>query len=47
MFGDVCNRVMVLSSGQIAEFDNPKTLIGQKESLFCNMARDAGIVKQD
>ncbi len=43
----LCHRVMVLSSGQIVEYDNPKSLLTQKDSLFCDMARDAGIVKQD
>uniref|UniRef100_S4R710 ABC-type glutathione-S-conjugate transporter n=1 Tax=Petromyzon marinus TaxID=7757 RepID=S4R710_PETMA len=39
-----CTRVMVLSSGQIVEFDSPDVLLSRKDSAFHKMARDAGIV---
>lgn len=37
------DRVLVLDKGQIAEFDSPKALLDNKDSIFCGMARDAGI----
>ncbi|XP_056627065.1 ATP-binding cassette sub-family C member 3 isoform X2 [Triplophysa dalaica] len=36
-------RVLVLDKGQIAEFDTPTKLIGQK-GIFFGMAKDAGLV---
>lgn len=35
-------RVLVLDKGQIAEFDTPTNLIGQK-GIFFGMAKDAGL----
>jgi ATP-binding cassette subfamily C (CFTR/MRP) protein 1 len=36
-------RVMVLDKGVISEFDTPANLMGNPNSLFFNMAKDAGI----
>lgn len=36
-------RVMVLDNGQIKEFDSPSSLLNDSQSLFYNMAKDAGI----
>lgn len=38
------NRIMVLSDGQIIEFDEPKALLNDSKSHFFNMAKDAGLV---
>jgi multidrug resistance-associated protein (MRP) len=38
------DRVMVLSSGEIAEFDAPNALLSQKDSMFYSMAKNAGLV---
>ncbi|KAJ6635067.1 Multidrug resistance-associated protein 1, partial [Pseudolycoriella hygida] len=37
------DRVLVLDQGQIAEYDTPKALLENKDSIFCGMAKDAGI----
>lgn len=39
----VC-RVIVLSDGQIQEFQSPNVLLENKQSLFYAMAKDAGLV---
>jgi len=35
---------MVLSMGEIREFDRPEFLLRDKESIFYGMAKDAGLV---
>ena len=35
---------MVLDEGKIAEFDTPEVLLKNENSLFYNMAMNAGIV---
>ena len=35
---------MVLDKGKIAEFDAPKYLLADKNSIFYGMAKSAGIV---
>lgn len=37
-------RVLVLSDGKIVEFDSPKTLLNDRNSVFYSMAKDAGMV---
>ena len=37
------NRVMVLSDGNIIEFDDPNILLKNPESYFYKMAKDAGL----
>lgn len=37
------NRIMVLSEGQIVEFETPTNLLGDPESHFFKMAKDAGL----
>lgn len=37
------NRVLVLSDGKIAEFDSPKVLMADENSIFYSLARDANI----
>ncbi|KAL8573178.1 hypothetical protein ACOMHN_036163 [Nucella lapillus] len=36
-------RIMVLDAGQIAEFDDPQTLLQNPDSIFYGMAKDAGL----
>ena len=38
------DRVLVMESGNIKEFDQPDVLLNNKESAFYKMAKDAGIV---
>ena len=38
------DRVLVMESGNIKEFDQPDVLLNDKESAFYKMAKDAGIV---
>lgn len=37
------NRVMVLESGEMREFDAPQRLLADRSSLFAGMAADAGL----
>ena len=37
-------RIIVLDAGQIAEFDDPQTLLQNHDSIFYGMAKDAGLV---
>ncbi|KAJ6635068.1 Multidrug resistance-associated protein 1 [Pseudolycoriella hygida] len=37
------DRVLVLDQGQIAEYDTPKALLENKDSIFYGMTKDAGI----
>lgn len=38
------DRVLVLDAGLVAEFDTPRRLLDDAESIFYAMARDAGLV---
>lgn len=38
------DRVLVLDAGKVAEFDSPKTLLANNQSIFYSLAKDAGIV---
>ncbi|KAG6828729.1 hypothetical protein H0H92_006917 [Tricholoma furcatifolium] len=38
------DRVLVMDSGKIAEFDKPETLLSDKESIFYSLAHEAGLV---
>ncbi len=38
------DRVMVLDAGNVAEFDSPKNLLSDHQSIFYSLAKDAGIV---
>ena len=40
------NRVMVLSLGEIVEFDTPENLLQDEKSVFYGMAKDAGLVNK-
>ncbi|KAF6024395.1 hypothetical protein EB796_017307 [Bugula neritina] len=39
-----CDRILVMSKGSIAEFDSPKSLLDNRESIFYGMAKDADLV---
>lgn len=38
------DRIMVLDQGEVKEFDNPQVLLQRTNSLFYQLAKDAGIV---
>lgn len=38
------DRVLVLDAGQVLEFDTPKNLLANKQSLFHSLAAEAGLV---
>ena len=38
------DRVMVMENGNIAEFDKPSTLLGDANSSFYKMSKDAGVL---
>lgn len=44
LFYNIVHRIMVLDQGLIKEFDTPAALLGNKESLFYGMAKDANLV---
>ena len=39
-----CDKVLVLDSGKLKEFDSPENLLANTQSLFYQMAKDSGIV---
>ncbi|KAK7025078.1 P-loop containing nucleoside triphosphate hydrolase protein [Favolaschia claudopus] len=39
-----CSRILVMHEGQVAEFDNPQNLLGNSNSLFFGLAKEAGLV---
>ncbi|XP_052813608.1 multidrug resistance-associated protein 1-like isoform X2 [Mya arenaria] len=38
------DRILVLSEGEVKEFDNPQNLLQDTRSIFYSMAKDAGLV---
>lgn len=40
----VCFRILVLSEGQVVEYDTPQALLEDPNSLFYGMAKDAGLI---
>jgi len=40
------DRVIVMDKGQIAEFDSPKALLSNTDSIFYSMAKDANLVSK-
>lgn len=41
------DRVLVLDSGKVAEFDSPQNLLADHDSRFYSLAAEAGLVKTD
>ena len=39
------DKILVLSQGQVTEFDSPKNLLANKQSVFHDMCKEAGLVK--
>ena len=35
-----CDRVLVMSSGHVAEFASPADLLSERESLFANLVHE-------
>jgi ATP-binding cassette subfamily C (CFTR/MRP) protein 1 len=40
------DRVIVMNVGEIAEFDTPKTLLSNSNSIFSSMAKDANLLQK-
>lgn len=40
------DKVLVLDKGMVAEFEPPKALLDNKNSIFYGMCKDAGLVGQ-
>lgn len=40
------DKVLVLDKGEVAEFEPPRSLLENKNSIFYGMAKDAGLVGQ-
>lgn len=40
------DKVLVLDQGQVAEYEPPKSLLDNKNSIFYGMCKDAGLVGQ-
>lgn len=38
------DKVLVLDKGQVAEYQSPKSLLDNRNSIFYGMAKDAGLV---
>lgn len=38
------DKVLVLDKGEVAEFESPKSLLENRNSIFYGMCRDAGLV---
>ena len=38
------DRILVLDNGMVAEFDSPKALLANTQSIFYSMAKDANLV---
>ena len=41
------SRVLVMEAGQVKEFDTPAKLLGNNQSAFYKMAKDAGLVASE
>ena len=39
------NKILVLSHGEKSEFDSPQNLLANKQSMFFDMCKEAGLVK--
>lgn len=39
-----CDRILLMENGCVREFDTPKNLIHNKDSLFYNLAKESNLV---
>ncbi|KAA1102965.1 hypothetical protein PGT21_001583 [Puccinia graminis f. sp. tritici] len=39
-----CDKILVINKGKVVEFDSPENLMKNKESEFCKMCQEAGLI---
>ncbi|KAA1064369.1 hypothetical protein PGTUg99_020301 [Puccinia graminis f. sp. tritici] len=39
-----CDKILVINKGKVAEFDSPANLMKNKDSEFCKMCQEAGLI---
>mgnify|MGYP002477569776 FL=1 len=40
-----CDKILVMSAGEVAEFDSPANLLAKPDGIFRALAAEAGVIK--